>query len=348
MRANVTRYLLGTVALGAISMACACGASTPGPAQPGQSSGAAAGAAPASSVTGSQASGGQASGGQAAPTPSTAQSVVLDKTVWWEADINRHWLFKIHVTKAEVGLVSSPALAGIQGLQTPAGIPSATITFDAQNLQAASRTLSFGSETTLTANGKTSPSPEPNQLDLAASATGSGTLVFQVDPGFRLADATLTLGGSDTNQEIIPLAAATAVTTVAPKVGFLSGKLTGSDWSFAVSNSILYADTTSGQQGKLVMVLTVMATRTSADLHNPIGPNDFSLVTPDGSTTPGVQVVGEPLDPLNSVGTVGATSPAMTVGFIVAAPGTGSYTLGYASTTLNSSQKTAFPAFSIA
>ncbi len=210
-------------------------------------------------------------------------------------------------------------------------VPTLTVSFDALNLQSDSRSLSFGSESTVTSHGKTATPAGGNPITMAANATATGALVFQVDPSFSLDDAVLQLGGADTNVSVVPFAASAPVTTFEPKTGFATGKFAGPDHDFGLLASRLYADTTPGQKGKFVLVIEMRATFKGPDAGGGglVGAGDFSLKSPDGSTNPGTGIVGESTAPLNANLKVGETSPTQHVGFEIGQPVAGSYTLTY-------------------
>ncbi len=229
-------------------------------------------------------------------------------------------------------------------------VPTLTVGFDAANLQAATRSLSFGSETTVTSRGNTATPAGGNPVDIAANATTTGNLVFQVDPSFSVDAAVLQLGGADTNASTVPFAPSSPVTTFEPKVGFVTGKLVAPDFDFAFMASRFYADTTPGQKGRYVVVIDMRATFKGPDAGGGglVGIGDFSLKSPDGATTPGTQIVGEAADPLNANLQVGQTSPTQHVGFEVGQPVTGTYTLTYTAAQGQFQGQTANTTFTVA
>lgn len=261
-----------------------------------------------------------------------APPVLLDKTVWWSPDLNQHGLIKIHFTQAQLDVVST--------------IPTITLSFTAQNVQHANRFLSFGNESVLTVHGKSVVQPQSNNLAVTSETASDGKLVFQVDPTATIDDAVLTLGDPDSNQSIVPLQPAKAVTTTEPKIGFATGTIHGLDHNIAIGSSIEYADTTLGQKSKSVIALTVKVTYTGTG-GGLIGTNNFTLTMPDGATTPGVQLIGEPLDPLIQDLNPGQISPSQLVGFEVDQPVTGNYTIAYTSAAATDQDKPATSTFTI-
>jgi hypothetical protein len=263
-------------------------------------------------------------GGIALPAPGAAgQSVppdvvmTLDKTVWWAPDLNDHHLFKIHFTRATYA--------------TAVSIPTVTFDFDAENTQAKPGSLSFGSESVLSAGGKAFSQPGSNQLKVDADGHATGRLVFQVPLGLALDTAVLTLGDPSSSQSVVPLAASTPVTTFVPKTGFLTGRLTGPDFDFDVKASRLTADTTGGHKGNGLLVVDLIATYKGPDSGGGglVAPTDFSLTTPAGDAVAGSSIPGEPTDPLIFNPTVGQSSPVEHVGFLIPATASGDYTLTY-------------------
>ena len=259
-------------------------------------------------------------------------AVPLDKTVWWSPDRNQHGLVKIHFTQAQ--------------LDPTATIPTITLSYIAQNIQHATRYFSFGSESVLTIAGKPSTQPDGKQLQLTADTTTAGTVAFQVDADATIDAAVLTLGDPDTNQSIVPLSAAAAVTTTEPRTGVVTGTMHGLDHDITVTSSILYADTTLGRKGKSVLALTVKASYTGPG-GGLIGTDNFSLHLPNGTDTPGVQIVGEPLEPLNDALNHGETSPLQLLGFEIDQQTAGRYTLTYTSTAATDQDKPTTTTFTV-
>jgi hypothetical protein len=292
------------------------------------------GASPASSPQttargASAASSNTASSGRVALPP----PVALDKTVWWSPDRDQHGLVKIHFTEAQLDPTGS--------LQT------ITLSYTAQNVQPATRYLSFGSETVLKVGGEPTTQPQGKQIQITAGDPTDGKVSFQVDVGATIDNAELVLGEPDTNQTVVPLAPAKAVTTTEPRTGFAVGTVHGLDHSIAINSSILYADTTLGEKAKSVIALTVKATYNGPG-GGLIGTSNFMLTMPDGSVTPGVQIVGEPLEPLNAALNIGETSPSQLLGFEVDQPSVGAYTLTYTSSAATDTDKPTAYNFTIA
>lgn len=258
--------------------------------------------------------------------------VPLDKTVWWSPDLDQHGLVKIHFTQAQ--------------LDPTAPIPTITLTYTAQNIQHSTRFFSFGSESVMTVAGKPSSQPQGTQLQLTADTATAGTVAFQVDATATIDDAVLTLGDPDSNQSVIPLRPTSPVTTTEPRTGFATGTIHGLDHDITVTSSILYADTTLGRKHKSVLALTVNATYTGPG-GGLIGTDNFSLRMPDGTNTPGVQIVGEPLEPLNDALNTGQTSASQLLGFEVDQPSNGPYTLTYTSTAATDQDQPATVDFTI-
>ena len=137
------------------------------------------------------------------------------------------------------------------------------------------------------------------------------------------------------------------MTTTEPRTGFAVGTVHGLDHSIAINSSILYADTTLGEKAKSVIALTVKATYNGPG-GGLIGTSNFMLTMPDGSVTPGVQIVGEPLEPLNAALNIGETSPSQLLGFEVDQPSVGTYTLIYTSSAATDTDKPTAYNFTIA
>jgi hypothetical protein len=332
----MSKRKLNAVAAAALAMFVAAGCS----------SGASKVASAAKAAADAAANPSQAPGGST--TTLAPKTVTLNKTVWWGVQQDLHLVFKIHFATALFGSGSAIPGSTVPGLSVPA-VPTLTVNFDAENLQSDSRSLSFGSETTITSHGKTATPSGGNPITMAANATASGALTFQVDPSFSLDDAVLQLGGSDTNTSTVPFAASAPVTTFEPKTGFATGKLAGPDHDFSILASRLYADTTPGQKGKFVLVIEMRATFKGPDAGGGglVGAGDFSLKSPDGSTTPGAGIVGESTAPLNANLKVGETSPTQHVGFEIGQPIGGSYSLTYTAAQGSLQDQTAQMSFTV-
>ena len=128
--------------------------------------------------------------------------------------------------------------------------------------------------------------------------------------------------------------------------GLGSAFLLNPDHDITVTSSILYADTTLGRKGKSVLALTVKATYTGPG-GGLIGTENFSLHLPNGTDTPGVQIVGEPLEPLNDALNPGETSPSQLVGFEIDQPTVGRYTLSYTPTAATDQDKPTTTTFTV-
>ncbi|MFC8043208.1 hypothetical protein [Nocardia sp. NPDC057353] len=190
----------------------------------------------------------------------------------------------------------------------------------------------LGLTPTLLVNGELDGGATFDSPTVAAGGKGRGraeTPVRALDDAERLIDTiTVVYGTAADNQTIIPLAEDEQVRSVEPRSFPVSATVTQGETTATVTGATLHPSYSTGDRGRSDLSLQVTLTGGSGipDGGTNVYYQYFSIRTPDGRTLP-----ADFKGPINELLGAGQTidNPDLLAVFVVASPGTGTYTLSY-------------------
>jgi hypothetical protein len=230
--------------------------------------------------------------------------VKLDKTFWWGG-------FKVTLTEAE--LITRPSGTSLH------------LTLSEENLGTQPARLDQH-DISLTADGRSVQPTLTDLPDVPGKAKNEGAVSFYAEGEFSLDAATLTFGSPDRTQAVVPLGS-DQPTSYQPKKLTASAALSTGQAKATFQPGVLDASYQPNERGKFIVRIPMAFTYTgTARGGYYLGPDQFTLTTPDGNSA-----VGAPIAPFDLVAE--AVDPGKTLdtflAFKLATPANGPMTLAF-------------------
>jgi hypothetical protein len=244
-----------------------------------------------------------ASTAQGATTTTAAGSpTTIDKTVWFAG-------FQVTIKNAAISTAPDTAVTTVNLAVTLTNEGPTPVRFDGL--------IDLGSGGS---HYKFDNSTLPN---VAGGASHDDNLSFDVDTGFKLDGATLTIGQPGHHQAVIPLGGAGNLIDLAPITLGLSGSVMAGNLKVSVKGGEVRTDVPADHveldQNTAALALT-LDIHYGGDNSYPFGHNNLALVAPNGSQ---IAVSAGPIEVL----TPNATRTNETVRFLIPEPVNGAYQL---------------------